>query len=176
MCSNGGIATAATVARNPVQTLLSGPAAGILGGTWSGALSGHQRLITFDVGGTSGDIGIVADGRFVEATARDTWIGGYPLLAPMLDIHTIGAGGGSIAYIDSGGAFRVGPQSAGAAPGPAAYGRGGTEPTVTDANLVLGRLDPDNFLGGAMRLDPDAARRAIAIGSSGMPGNGTRSS
>jgi N-methylhydantoinase A len=161
MCSNGGIATAATVARNPVQTLLSGPAAGILGGAWSGALSGHQRLITFDVGGTSADIGIVADGRFVEATARDTWIGGYPLLAPMLDIHTIGAGGGSIAYIDSGGAFRVGPQSAGAAPGPAAYGRGGAEPTVTDANLVLGRLDPDNFLGGAMRLDPDAARRAI---------------
>jgi N-methylhydantoinase A len=165
MCSSGGVATAATVARNPVLTLLSGPAAGILGGAWSGALSGRaqggQRLITFDVGGTSADIGIVIDGRFVEATARDTWIGGYPLLAPMLDIHTIGAGGGSIAYIDSGGAFRVGPHSAGAAPGPAAYGRGGTQPTVTDANLVLGRLDPDNFLGGAMRLDPDAARRAV---------------
>jgi N-methylhydantoinase A len=173
MCSNGGVATAATVARSPVSTLLSGPAAGILGGAWSGALSGRaqdgqhggqqggQRLITFDVGGTSADIGIVIDGRFVEATARDTWIGGYPLLAPMLDIHTIGAGGGSIARIDSGGAFRVGPHSAGADPGPAAYGRGGTQPTVTDANLVLGRLDPDNFLGGAMRLDPDAARRAV---------------
>jgi len=161
MCSNGGVATAATVARNPVQTLLSGPAAGILGGAWSGALSGRERLITFDIGGTSADIGIVIDGRFVEATARDTWIGGYPLLAPMIDIHTIGAGGGSIAHIDSGGAFRVGPHSAGADPGPAAYGRGGTEPTVTDANLVLGRLDPDNFLGGAMRLDPEAARRAV---------------
>ncbi len=161
MCSNGGVATAATVARNPVQTLLSGPAAGILGGAWSGALSGHRRLITFDVGGTSADIGIVADGRFVEATARDTWIGGYPLLAPMLDIHTIGAGGGSIAHVDSGGAFRVGPHSAGADPGPAAYGRGGVEPTATDANLVLGRLDPDNFLGGAMRLDLDAAQRAV---------------
>jgi N-methylhydantoinase A/oxoprolinase/acetone carboxylase beta subunit len=161
MCSNGGVATAATVAKNPVSTLLSGPAAGILGGAWSGALSGRDWLITFDVGGTSADIGIVVDGKFGEATARDTWIGGYPLLAPMIDIHTIGAGGGSIAYVDSGGAFRVGPQSAGADPGPAAYGRGGAEPTVTDANLVLGRLDPENFLGGAMRLDPDAARRAV---------------
>jgi N-methylhydantoinase A len=169
MCSNGGVATAATVARNPVQTLLSGPAAGILGGAWSGALSGRaedghqvgQRLITFDVGGTSADIGIVVDGRFAEATARDTWIAGYPLLAPMIDIHTIGAGGGSIAHIDQGGAFRVGPHSAGADPGPAAYGRGGSEPTVTDANLVLGRLDPGNFLGGAMRLDLDAARRVV---------------
>jgi N-methylhydantoinase A len=169
MCSNGGVATAATVARSPVLTLLSGPAAGILGGAWSGALSGRaqggqkggQRLITFDVGGTSADIGIVVDGRFAEATARDTWIGGYPLLAPMIDIHTIGAGGGSIAHVDTGGAFRVGPASAGADPGPAAYGKGGTEPTVTDANLVLGRLDPDNFLGGAMHLDPDAARRAV---------------
>jgi N-methylhydantoinase A len=161
MCSNGGVATPATVAKTPVSTLLSGPAAGVLGGAWSGALSGHNRLITFDVGGTSADIGIVIDGRFAEATARDTWIGGYPLLAPMIDIHTIGAGGGSVAYVDSAGAFRVGPRSAGADPGPAAYGQGGVEPTVTDANLVLGRLDPDNFLGGAMRLDPAAARRAI---------------
>ena len=161
MCSNGGVATPATVAKTPVSTLLSGPAAGVLGGAWSGALSGHDRLITFDVGGTSADIGIVIDGRFAEATARDTWIGGYPLLAPMIDIHTIGAGGGSIAYVDSAGAFRVGPRSAGADPGPAAYGQGGVEPTVTDANLVLGRLDPDNFLGGAMRLNPAAARRAI---------------
>src|SRR5262249_41103214 len=92
---------------------------------------------------------------------RDTWIGGFPVLAPMIDIHTIGAGGGSIAYIDEGGAFRVGPRSAGARPGPAAYGHGGKETTVTDANLVLGRLDPDNFLGGAMRLDAMAARRVV---------------
>jgi N-methylhydantoinase A len=161
MRSNGGVATPATVARTPVSTLLSGPAAGVLGATWSGALSGSNRLITFDVGGTSADIGIVIDGRFAEATARDTWIGGYPLLAPMIDIHTIGAGGGSIAYVDGAGAFRVGPRSAGADPGPAAYGQGGIEPTVTDANLVLGRLDPDNFLGGAMRLDPAAARSAV---------------
>src|SRR5271157_2789285 len=103
-------------------------------------LCSRDRLITFDVGGTSADIGIVVDGRFAEATARDTWIGGYPVLAPMIDIHTIGAGGGSIAYLDSAGAFRVGPRSAGADPGPAAYGQGGAEPTVTDANLVLGRL------------------------------------
>src|SRR5271163_1990903 len=162
MCSNGGIATAATVAKTPVLTLLSGPAAGVLGGAWSGALSGRRDLITFDVGGTSADIGIAIDGHFAEATARDTWIGGYPLLAPMIDIHTIGAGGGSIAYVDSAGAFRVGPRSAGADPGPAAYGQGGLEPTVTDANLVLGRLDPDNFLGGAMRLDPTAARGALS--------------
>ena len=161
MCSNGGVATPATVAKTPVSTLLSGPAAGVLGGAWSGALSGHDRMITFDVGGTSADIGIVIDGRFAEATARDTWIGGYPVLAPMIDIHTIGAGGGSIAHVDSAGAFRVGPRSAGAHPGPAAYAQGGIEPTVTDANLVLGRLDPDNFLGGAMWLDRAAARHAI---------------
>ena len=161
MCSNGGVATAGTVATSPVLTLLSGPAAGVLGGAWSGALSGRRHLITFDVGGTSADIGIAIDGHFAEATARDTWIGGYPVLAPMIDIHTIGAGGGSIAYVDNGGAFRVGPKSAGANPGPAAYGKGGHDPTVTDANLVLGRLDAENFLGGAMPLDLAAARRVI---------------
>jgi N-methylhydantoinase A/oxoprolinase/acetone carboxylase beta subunit len=162
MSSNGGVATAAMVAEKPVMTLLSGPAAGVLGGAWTGGLSDRRRLITFDVGGTSADIGIVVDGRFAEATARDTWLGGYPLLVPMIDIHTIGAGGGSIAYVDAGGAFRVGPRSAGAVPGPAAYGRGGTLPTVTDANLVLGRLDAEHFLGGAMTLDGAAAQRVIA--------------
>src|SRR4029077_16607513 len=161
MCSNGGVATAATVARNPVLTLLSGPAAGILGGAWSGALSGRGRLITFDVGGTSADIGIVVDGRFAEATARDTWIGGSRVRARMIDIHTIGAGGGSIAFVDGAGAFKVGPRSAGAVPGPAAYGRGGNRATVTDANVVLGRLDSKNFLGGGMSLDEVAARRVI---------------
>ena len=142
-------------------TLLSGPAAGVLGGRWSGELSGRRRLITFDMGGTSADIGIVDEGRFAEATARDTWIAGYPVLVSMIDIHTIGAGGGSIARIDQGGGFRVGPESAGAVPGPAAYGRGGTEPTVTDANVVLGRLDRDYFLGGAMTLDESAAAAAV---------------
>jgi N-methylhydantoinase A len=161
MGSNGGVATAHMVAERPVLTLLSGPAAGVLGGAWSGALAHKSRLITFDVGGTSADIGLVVNGKFVEATARDTWIGGYPIMAPMIDIHTIGAGGGSIAYVDAGGAFRVGPRSAGAQPGPAAYGHGGNEPTVTDAHVVLGHLDPEHFLGGDMVLDVDAAQRVL---------------
>ena len=161
MSSNGGVATAAMVAERPVMTLLSGPAAGVLGGAWTGDLAGQSRLITFDMGGTSADIGIVTDGQFTEASARDTWIAGYPLLASMIDIHTIGAGGGSIAHVDSGGGFRVGPRSAGAEPGPAAYGRGGLEPTVTDANVVLGRLHKDFFLGGEMTLDEAAASTAM---------------
>ena len=161
MGSNGGAATVRMVQDSPVLTMLSGPAAGVLGGTWAGALSGRDNLITFDMGGTSADIGIVTGGRFAEATARDTWIGGFPILVPMIDIHTIGAGGGSIARRDSGGAFRVGPQSAGAVPGPAGYGRGGSQPTVTDANVVLGRLDPDRFLGGAMKLDVAASQQVM---------------
>lgn len=162
MGSNGGAATAKMVAEKPILTLLSGPAAGVLGGAWSGALSGHRSLITLDIGGTSADIGITVDGAFAEATARDTWIGGYPVLAPMIDIHTIGAGGGSIAHVDAGGALRVGPRSAGARPGPAAYGHGGDQPTVTDAHVVLGRLDPKNFLGGEMSLNVDASQEVIA--------------
>ena len=159
--SNGGLATPRVIAQKPALTLLSGPAAGVLGGAWTGERSQRSRLITFDVGGTSADIGVVTDGQFSEATARDTWIAGYPVLVPMIDIHTIGAGGGSIAHIDPGGGFRVGPHSAGSQPGPAAYGRGGTQPTVTDANILLGRLDTENFLGGAMALDEESARRAI---------------
>src|SRR6185312_13666976 len=113
----------------------SGLAAGVLGGAWVGELADRRNLITLDIGGTSADIGVVTSGRFGEASARDTWIAGYPVIVPMIDIHTIGAGGGSIAYVDSGGTFKVGPQSAGSQPGPAAYGRGGTAPTVTDANV-----------------------------------------
>ena len=161
MASNGGVATAAMVSDKPVVTLLSGLAAGVLGGGWVGGLSGRRKLVTFDIGGTSADIGIVVDGRFAETDPRSTSIAGFPLLLPMIDIHTIGAGGGSIAYVDHGGAFRVGPRSAGAVPGPAAYGRGGREPTVTDANVVLGRLDKHDFLGGSMKLDEDAAHRAV---------------
>ena len=161
MSSNGGVATAKMVSDRPVMTLLSGPAAGVLGGAWTGELSNRTKLITFDMGGTSADIGIVSDGTFAQASARDTWIAGYPLLVSMIDIHTIGAGGGSIAYADPGGGFRVGPRSAGAIPGPAAYGRGGKQPTVTDANVVLGRLDKDYFLGGEMSLDDSAAQQAI---------------
>ncbi len=161
MMSNGGVASAAQAARRPVTLMLSGPAAGVLGGLWAAELDGRRRLITFDVGGTSADIGIVTERGVLEAQARDTQVAGYPLLVPMVDIDTIGAGGGSIAYRDHGGAFRVGPRSAGASPGPACYGIGGLEPTVTDANVVLGRIDPDRFLGGDMALEGAGAEAAI---------------
>ena len=150
------------VREKPALTLLSGLAAGVLGGGWIGELAGRNRLITFDIGGTSADIGIVVDGVFAETDARSTSIAGFPLLMPMIDIHTIGAGGGSIAHVDRGGAFKVGPRSAGAVPGPAAYGRGGELPTVTDANVVLGRLDPNGFLGGGMTLDAQASLAVIS--------------
>lgn len=161
MRSNGGVAPATTITRLPVYTLMSGLAAGVLGGAWIGEITGRRNIISLDIGGTSADIGVVTDGRFAEASARDTFVAGYPILVPMIDLHTIGAGGGSIAYVDGAGAFKVGPESAGAVPGPAAYGQGGTDPTVTDANIVLGRLDTENFLGGAMALDPKAAERAV---------------
>ena len=162
MASNGGAATARMVTEKPALTLLSGLAAGVLGGAWVGELADRHDIITFDIGGTSADIGIIRAGRFAETDARSTSLAGFPLLMPMIDVHTIGAGGGSIAHMDRGGAFRVGPQSAGAVPGPAAYGRGGAEPTVTDANIVLGRLDPDDFLGGGMKLDAEAASAVVA--------------
>lgn len=161
MASNGGVSTPRMVTENPALTMMSGLAAGVLGGVWVGGKCGRNKVITFDIGGTSADIGIAINGVCAETDARSTSIAGFPLLLPMLDIHTIGAGGGSIAYVDQGGAFRVGPQSAGADPGPAAYGRGGTQPTVTDANLVLGRLEPGDFLGGDMALDLDAAKAVI---------------
>ncbi len=161
MISSGGLASVRSAAERPVTLLLSGPAAGILGGQWAGALAGRRRLITFDMGGTSADIGIVTEQGVGEASARDTWVGGYPLLVPMLDVHTIGAGGGSIAFVDPAGAFRVGPRSAGAVPGPACYGLGGEDPTVTDAHVVLGRIDPDRFLGGQMHLDVARASAAF---------------
>jgi N-methylhydantoinase A len=161
MMSNGGLASVQSAAERPVTLLLSGPAAGILGGQWTGNLAGRRRLITFDMGGTSADIGIVTERGVDEASARDTWVGGYPLLVPMLDVHTIGAGGGSIAFVDAAGAFRVGPRSAGASPGPACYGLGGEEPTITDAHVVLGRIQPDRFLGGQMQLDVRQAEAAL---------------
>ncbi|HLH68147.1 MAG TPA: hydantoinase/oxoprolinase family protein [Candidatus Dormibacteraeota bacterium] len=161
MRSNGGVATAEVASQLPVTLLLSGPAAGVIAGAHVGHICGRQRLITFDMGGTSADIGIVTERGIVEATARDTFVAGFPVLVPMIDIHTVGAGGGSVAYVDAGGAFRVGPRSAGARPGPACYGLGGQEPTVTDANLVLGRLRPDHFLGGEMMIDPEQAELAL---------------
>jgi N-methylhydantoinase A/oxoprolinase/acetone carboxylase beta subunit len=161
MMSNGGVSSVASAAERPVALMLSGPAAGVLGGSWAARLADRERVITFDMGGTSADIGIVTEAGASEASARDTEIAGYPLLVPMFDIQTIGAGGGSIAHVDEGGAFRVGPRSAGAVPGPACYGLGGEEPTITDAHLVLGRLDPERFLGGDMRLDPARAEAAV---------------
>lgn len=161
MTSSGGLATPEMIAKRPASTLLSGLVAGVRGGAWVGSHLGTDKLITLDIGGTSADIGIVSDGRLAEADARSASISGFPVMLPMVDIHTIGAGGGSIAYVDRGGAFRVGPESAGADPGPAAYGKGGDRPTVTDANLTLGRLAPKNFLGGQMELDVEASANVI---------------
>jgi N-methylhydantoinase A len=160
MQSNGGTATAEQAVERPVTLLLSGPVGGVIGGLWCvGGERQHRYVATLDVGGTSADIGIVTEAGLVEARARETWIAGYPLMVPMIDIETIGAGGGSIAHVDAAGAPHVGPRSAGAAPGPAAYGRGGTEPTVTDANVVLGRLPA--ALAGGLQLDTAAAGRAV---------------
>ena len=161
MASNGGVATPKLVSERPAVTLMSGLVAGVRGGAWIGEHADAPKLITLDIGGTSADIGIVQDGQFTETDARSANIAGFPVLLPMIDIHTIGAGGGSIAHVDRGGAFRVGPQSAGAEPGPAAYGKGGQDPTVTDANLALGRLIAEDFLGGNMELDLSAAKAAI---------------
>ena len=159
MKSNGGVTSAREAADHCVHTILSGPAGGVVAGEEIGRRIGRPNVITADMGGTSFDVAMIHEGTV--AFARNAEIDGLALKAPMMDIHTIGAGGGSIAWIDSGGALRVGPQSAGAEPGPACYGAGGAEPTVTDANLVLGRLSTGSLLGGAITLDPSAARRAI---------------
>ena len=161
MQSNGGIGTVETCSEKPVTILMSGPAGGVIGGRWAGAMSGAENLITVDIGGTSADISTIPGGEIKIMNPRDTYVGDYPILAPMVDLATIGAGGGSIAYLDEGGAFRVGPRSAGAFPGPVCYSKGGTEPTVTDAQVVLGRLDADKLLGGDLKVDPELARKAI---------------
>jgi N-methylhydantoinase A len=160
MQSNGGVAEIGQAAHHAVNLLLSGPAAGVIAGRHVGTANGHEHLITLDIGGTSADISVIP-GRLLEMDARDSRIGGYPILTPKLDVTAIGAGGGSIAWRDRGGAFNVGPRSAGAVPGPACYGRGGSDPTVTDAHVVLGRIDPARFLEGRLRLHPDAAREAV---------------
>ncbi len=159
--SNGGISTVETSARQAVGMLMSGPAGGVIGGRQEGLWSGNRNLITVDIGGTSADISTIPDAQVKIMNPRDSYVGGHPILIPMIDLVTIGAGGGSIAFIDSAGGFHVGPRSAGADPGPACYGRGGEEPTVTDAQLVLGRLDSDKLLGGDLPLDEAAAARAI---------------
>jgi N-methylhydantoinase A len=155
MQSSGGIAALSAAAREPVRTVLSGPAGGVVGAAASARRSGFEHMITFDMGGTSTDVSLV-EGAIT--TASDARIAGLPIGVPMLDIHTVGAGGGSLARFDVGGALRVGPESAGADPGPICYGRG-TRPTVTDANLLLGRLQPDRFLGGEFTLDLERTRR-----------------
>ena len=161
MQSNGGISTVESAIELPIGLLLSGPAGGVIGGRWTGEHCGKSNIITIDIGGTSADISVIEDGELRIKNPRDTEVAGLPVLVPMIDIDAIGAGGGSIAYIDPGGAFRVGPRSAGAEPGPACYGKGGTEPTVTDAQVVLGRLDPEHFLGGDLAIDPRLSEAAI---------------
>ena len=158
MQSNGGSISASAARAQAVRTVLSGPAAGVVGARAVAREAGYRRVITFDMGGTSTDVSLVDD---VIATTTESRVGDFPVRLPVLDIHTVGAGGGSIASVDSGGALRVGPRSAGATPGPACYGTG-TELTVTDANLVLGRLDPQEFLGGRMHRDVERARQAAA--------------
>ncbi len=159
MQSNGGTMGVGAAAEKPVHTILSGPAAGVIGSVAIANQAGQSNSISVDMGGTSFDISLCYRGE-VRRT-QDSEIERLPVKAPMVDIHTLGAGGGSIAWIDPGGALRVGPQSAGAEPGPACYGRGGREATVTDANLALGRLNPASFLGGRLRLDAGLARDAI---------------
>ena len=158
MQSNGSAIGARLARDEPVRTILSGPAAGLVGATALVRATGVDRFITFDMGGTSTDVSLF-DGRAAIRTL--SYPGGYAVRTPVIDIHTVGAGGGSIAAVDAGGSLKVGPESAGADPGPACYGRGAA-PTVTDANLVAGRLVAENFLGGAMRLYPERAAKAIA--------------
>jgi N-methylhydantoinase A len=158
MQSNGGITTASRARRQPIQTLLSGPVGGTIGGAALSKVTGRPNLLCVDMGGTSFDLSLIVEGR--PNVSMETELQGLPVLMSLVDIHTIGAGGGSLAWLEAGG-LRVGPQSAGAMPGPACYGRGGTQPTVTDANLFLGRLDPGYFLGGRMTLDTEAAARAL---------------
>jgi len=164
MQSSGGSITARLAAEQPVRTILSGPAGGVVGAFYTGVQAGYPDIITLDMGGTSTDVSL-CPGRIKETNTST--VGGYPISVPMIDIHTVGAGGGSIARVDSGGALVVGPQSAGADPGPACYGKG-DQVTVTDANLVLGRMRSDQFLGGRMTLDLPRAEDLISTLASGM--------
>lgn len=172
MKSDGGLLPARQVAGRPVEIIESGPAAGVVGAAEIARRFGLKRVICFDMGGTTAKAGLLIDGQPILSSSfevGDSAVarveinrgGGYPIKAPVIDLVEVGAGGGSIAWIDSGGALRVGPRSAGADPGPACYGRGGREPTVTDANVVLGRIDPGYFLGGEIALDLNAARAAV---------------
>ncbi len=158
--SNGGIMTARRAGRVPVETLLSGPASGVIAAAAIGQHAGIHNLIAFDMGGTSADVAVVTEGQV--PTSSESTVGDFPVILPAVAVHCIGAGGGSIAWTDAAGVLKVGPQSAGADPGPACYGKGGPQPTVTDAYVALGIIDPDRFLGGTYRLDPARAKDAIA--------------
>ncbi|PXY18103.1 hypothetical protein BAY59_34835 [Prauserella coralliicola] len=159
MQSNGGVIAEHAAARKPIRTLESGPAGGVIGAAALAARLGHPDVICADVGGTSYDVALIEGGQILERS--ETAVAGRPILGPTIDIVSIGAGGGSIAWIDHRGVLQVGPRSAGAHPGPAAFGLGGAEPTVTDAHLLLGRLDPQRFLGSRMQLSLDAAAAAM---------------
>lgn len=169
MTSSGGIISSSVARQNPVHLVESGPAAGVISAAYLGGLAGFSNVISFDMGGTTAKLGLVENGS--PRVARHFEVGseasvadqaaGYPVRTPVVDLVEIGAGGGSIAWIDDGGALRVGPRSAGAMPGPACYGNGQPAPTISDANLLLGRINPDNFIGGEMQLDPELAREAI---------------
>ena len=171
MTSSGGLATPEMIMRHPELTLLSGLVAGANAGLWLASKKKMKNLITLDIGGTSADISIINDGQLNEVSSRNASISGYPVQLPMIDIHTIGAGGGSIARVDAGGGFKVGPESAGASPGPACYNLGGSKPTVTDANLVLGRLLGDRILDGRMTLDSQLAETSLKEVSSTLGSN-----
>lgn len=159
--SNGGISTIDGCARKPVGILMSGPAGGVIGALAEARLAGISNIMTNDIGGTSADISTIAGAILRIKNPRDTIVSGHAVMAPMIDLETMGAGGGSIAWLDSVGGFHVGPRSAGSEPGPACYNRGGTEPTVTDAQVVLGRMDIDKFLGGDLPLDASLSHNAI---------------
>ena len=159
--SNGGIMSFETAERFPVRTVLSGPSTGVVGAARLSSASGVDDIITFDMGGTSSDVALVRGARPTQSSGMQ--LDGRPVKAPMLDINTVGAGGGSIAWIDDGGHLRVGPQSAGADPGPACYGKGTTEPTVTDANVVLGILNQTHLLGGTMPIDASLSHKAVEV-------------
>ncbi|WP_435541496.1 hydantoinase/oxoprolinase family protein, partial [Bacillus paralicheniformis] len=159
MQSNGGVQNVIQSGKFAAGGLLSGPAGGVTAASFIGEKSGYENVITVDMGGTSYDVSVIE--KLNPAITTENWISRYRVALPMMDIHTIGSGGGSIAWIDSGGALQVGPRSAGSNPGPACYGRGGEEPTVTDVNVFLGYINPDNFLGGEMKLDRSLAEKAI---------------
>ena len=160
MQSRGGVCSSSVARRRPVRLFLSGPAAGVVGALEAGRQVGLDDLITVDIGGTSCDVALVSGG--IPLNRAESTIAGYSVRVPSVDITTIGAGGGSIAWLDAGGALRVGPESAGSEPGPACYDRGGEAATVTDASLILGYIDPDYFAGGSLKLVPYRAREAVA--------------